>query len=1388
MLSLLVDRAGFLWIGTRAGVARFDGQQFRVWSRSTEPAFVDDTCQALAEDLPGNVWVGTRSGLVRLGTNTTRFSLQAEGATVAAHLRNVPIVVTSLLATRQGELLAGTLSGLYTLTTPGEWRPGAGLGPAPYAEVLCLAESREGSVWAGTTAQLYRRRPNQAAWEPQLDGAAADHCVFALAIGSDDTPYVIHGPYNPGADRRLIRRGPKGWEAVLDQPVGPWARPLFLFLDADGALWFPPLGAALGRWRNGQVSAVGLESVQTAAAASVVVQDRDGPLWVGLAQGGLVSLQPRRIHHLTQGDGLPHDNVWCLLEPRDGSLWVGTDGGVVRLTAGSSLLFDQQRGLSRNQVRALAEDREGRVWIGTVAGLDVWDGQRLEPVRFGSEWFQTKIRCLQTSRDGALWVGTARGLHRIHEGTTNSWLLQGDEPRNDVRALLEDRQGNIWVGTDGGGLARVDGHGLQSFGPPDGLCSTRVWALCEDPDGTLWIGTDRGLASLREGRFGAVTTEQGLRANAVNGLVDDLHGHLWVGHDAGIYRVRRAELLEAIAGGRVAVQCVPYDEEDGLLSLETNGQKSYPPVIRLRDGRIAFATTAGVALFDPARLPDLTNGPVVQIEGLRVGGRPLLAGGPGARRAALERRRLTAHASFGRHVEIEFAAAVYRRREAVRYEYRLVGFDPVWHRAGERPIVSYPHLDPGDYTFEVRAFNAHGYSSAVPARLAFRLEPRLIERASVRIALALVAAGAVAGLVRWRLREMRRVHRLEYEAGLERERRRLAPAGLGRSRPVPLRPAGQRFDHRKEPINTASPAHLARLLAVSAVTAAAIYTSPYGQTETTVSGVIAGETWTKDKSPYRVVDDVQVALLTIQPGVQILVESNKVFEVIGFLTAAGTASEPILFTRASTHGWQGIFFNYTGEGSELTHCRIEQATRSGVRATNAVPLLRSCVFADNRTDGEGGALNVDNSSSKGGMLIVESCLFTNNSSAYHGGAASIRTGTSSQMRLAHSTFVRNTANPTRAQVGSMFGGALYAFGRGSIEQCTFESNAAYGRYGGSQAYGGGIYWEGSGTISNSILRNNLIDCVSRHPTRACGGGGVLGGSFVLNNCIAAGNGVSGDLRFGAGLYLYLNGTSQVRNCTLVSNGGAAGFALESGTCRILNSIVYFNNSNGPQISGTPTVTYSDVQGGFTGTGNIDFNPVFANTNDFKLIVGSRCIDAGNPDPAHNDACLPPSLGTARNDMGAWGGPGACQGVGPAVADTDGDGLPDPWELEHFGNLTSNGPEDDPDADRLDNAAELELGTVPTKKDTDGDGFSDYAEVRGRSDPLDPLSTPAPELTLKVQQVRLETILPAGQTYRIEGSSDLTQWLPVETILGAGELVERVYDITNDVRYFRLSKP
>jgi hypothetical protein len=158
-------------------------------------------------------------------------------------------------------------------------------------------------------------------------------------------------------------------------------------------------------------------------------------------------------------------------------------------------------------------------------------------------------------------------------------------------------------------------------------------------------------------------------------------------------------------------------------------------------------------------------------------------------------------------------------------------------------------------------------------------------------------------------------------------------------------------------------------------------------------------------------------------------------------------------------------------------------------------------------------------------------------------------------------------------------------------------------------------------------------------------------------------------------------------------------------------------------------------------------------------------------------------------MGAYGGPGA--GGPDDNEDTDHDGLPDWWEIQYWGNITSYSGQDDPDGDGLINLEEYAHNTDPSKKDTDGDGYSDYAEIATGSNPLDPLSVPPPELIITVEQVKLQFVAAQGQTVLIQATTDvanLASWRTVDEVLGTGDIVTRLYGVTNGLRFFKLMRP
>ncbi len=768
VLKLMVARDGFLWVGTRRGIARFDGTAFQVLSRSTDPNFESDSCTALAEAEDGQIWIGTPTGLLRVSNRHTPSGSAVSVQTNVLATFKAQLQINALLVTHQNLLVVATAAGLFLRSPEGRWTQALTAKREGNWNFLALTEDSNGAVWAGTTTQLYQMDPTTAKLEPRLqpDQDQTAQAVNALAAGPDGIIYAAVG-------LRDFRAQLMSWDhgetnVLLDQPVWNSLRPIFLYPDSEGNLWFPLGSGSLACKSAKTLRVYDLEKALGPFAPVCITEDRDHNLWVATDRG-IACLQRRSVKYIQAAHGLPNENTWTLLETRDGALWVGTDGGVTRFHEESLLMLNEKSGIARDRVRALAEDSRRTVWIGTASGLSYWDGHQAHSLQLAGDWFRAKTRALLTGRDGSVWVGAAQGLHRIRPQETNSWYVADGLPHDDVCALLEDHQGTLWIGTDGGGLASFRDSRFEAFGEAQGLVSRRVWALCEAPVGDLWIGTDRGLHCLRRGKVRVLTTQQGLPANLINSIVADDRGFLWIGHDSGIYRVALDQLNDFLEHRCNFVRCISYSEEDGLLSLETNGQKSQPASLRLRDGRIAFTSPAGIAVFNPTRLPDVTNAPIPHIEFLQVGGAQLQ--GDAARP---EQEPVKVPAELQRRVDIGFTAPNFRNGLRTSFRYRLLGMDDVWVDAGSVRKASFAQLPPGNYTFEVVAGNSHGYWSSGPARISFHLEPRFYERRTIQLGSITGLASLLFLAIRRRLRELRQIHALEHLAGLEQERRRLA--------------------------------------------------------------------------------------------------------------------------------------------------------------------------------------------------------------------------------------------------------------------------------------------------------------------------------------------------------------------------------------------------------------------------------------------------------------------------------------------------------------------------------------------------------------------------------------------------------------------------------------
>ena len=794
--DIMQTRDGYLWVLTQEGLARFDGSGFTVFDRANSPEFQSDDPRALAEDRQGTLWVGGKNLLLRLSHNSLQ-RVNLSGSEKVAHAYHLCAHSTEGVWVNTGTSVAHVTD--HSVTNYG---PESGLNAGGI--VRSLHVDAAGALFVGTAAGVFQLEPRTqrfVAVGPTDD--AERRPIVALALANDRNQDLLgmftrldgtkmHYAQQAG----ILRRHAESWEPPLRDQIQIFEfgyGPQFIQLDQRGIVWLPGTEEVLHRIRNGRLEALDLALRRRRDIATCLREDKEGNLWMGTLSSGLWRWQPRRMQSYSTADGLPHDNVWALCEGKNEEIWVGTDGGLARFASNRWNEWKTEQGLSRNNIRALAVDAHGTLWIGTGEGLNSWRNGEVTRHPIPGDWFESKIRVILPSRDGSIWVAGAASLHRLAGDQRTRFTTAEGLANNDVRALFEDRDGRMWIGTFGGGLQCFERGRFTTYSTTNGLASGFVWALHQDADGAMWIGTESGLHRLREGRITAIGKAQGLPDNLVNFILEDDQDQLWISHDRGIYRVRRSALNDVAERRTNLVRCVSYTKADGLPSEETNGQKSYPPACKSRDGRLWFATTKGVVVIDPQLHHEEETPPPVVIERFRATGELVFTRDP-QDPLSFDPTQITDNSSAafslasadpggnaiqlrpggGRVIEFDYTANSFISADRARFKYRLLGLDEKWVDAGARRQALFTNLKPGSYRFQVIAANHHGVWNESGAICAFYIAPFFHETWWFYLCCGGAALTVIGGFVIWRLRELTRIHRLEGQAAIAAERSRIA--------------------------------------------------------------------------------------------------------------------------------------------------------------------------------------------------------------------------------------------------------------------------------------------------------------------------------------------------------------------------------------------------------------------------------------------------------------------------------------------------------------------------------------------------------------------------------------------------------------------------------------
>ena len=776
--AIVQGRGGFLWIATEGGLVRFDGAEFRTYTRSNTaglhpiransgamgtPGLPSDLIDDLMEDRAGVVWISTSGGLARLqGDKVEPFGPE----------KGIPATqVWRTFEDKNGRVWALTASGLFRIE--GDHAEGIAL-DAALTENSRMVEGPDGSLWLGTADGLMRwngkgefQRLGDAgevvalATDGTGRGWAGTRSALEMCAEVSDCQHLAIPP-SAGAVHAIVRDGQGrmwvgtdgGLYAITNRivNVASAGRVDFLHIDRQGMLW---AGTARGLMRVDPDRPGSAELLRGGDVFLTAAEDREGDLWLGTESGGLAVLRDRKFSTLTAQDGLTDEYVLALAQAPNGHVGAGTKGGGLNVFRdGKFRALTTAQGLLSNVVLAVAATANGEVWVGTPDGLNLLRGGDVVRAFTTADGLADDfVRSLYWGSHGALWIGTRHGLSRYANGSFTTWTALDRLGSDLVGAMIESNDGTLWVGTLGG-LSRFRDGKFTNLTTKDGLSSNVVTALYEEKDGTLWIGTnDGGLNRRRNGKI--VSVASGLIPKRVIGILEDGKGYVWISSNTGVYRVSRDELNRMADGGAPA-QVMRFGVADGMRISECSSG-GHPAALRLSDGSLWFATLKGIARVDPEHMPMNGVAPQVTIEQVSVDDVPEASAGE-----------MTVPPGHS-HYEFDYAGLSFVAPQKVEYRYQLAGFDRDWVDAGTRRVAYYTNLPHGHYTFRVIARNNDGVWSAAAASADLTVEPHIYQ--TVWFRLLVVVAFAALGYAAWR-RRLLRVER-EFQAVLG-ERTRIA--------------------------------------------------------------------------------------------------------------------------------------------------------------------------------------------------------------------------------------------------------------------------------------------------------------------------------------------------------------------------------------------------------------------------------------------------------------------------------------------------------------------------------------------------------------------------------------------------------------------------------------
>ncbi len=805
------DSYGYMWIGTRNGLNRYDGVGVKIYSNifNDSTSLSDNYVRCIYEDKERNLWVGTNFGGINVLKRDQDIFKRFKSGTAEGLLSDNAI--SGITQDFEGNMWIGTMNGGVNVYNPemGTFEVykhnDDDLFSLSNDNIAVVYTDSKGNVWIGTEGgglNLYNRRLNNfTSFQHHSEDRQSISGNEVISIHERRAGKIWIGTRYNGANL-LEEDREGGYVFKAFQKIEGKKNSLShntvlaIYEDTENVVWMGTENGGLNRYdpNTGNFTHFYYNPNDNKSISNnsiwTIYEDNAKMLWIGTYNQGinLIDSYSNRFKHfgvnIYEQISINNGNVTSFLQEDNGDLWVGTDGGGLNFYDASLGKFKYYRhdpldntSVGSDAIIGIQKDAQGNLWIGTWnGGLNIYDKKTDSFKRFKHDENDSlsiasdNIYSICEDRKGRLWIGTFRNQLDLFDPKTNQFkhIVFSEEEVINTRnvytlKIYEDRLGFIWLCTETG-LVRLmidDDLNIEEVTytynekDPNGLSNNLVNAIFEDSANNLWIGTGNGLNlyDRASGTFKIYRTEDGLPSNVIYAMLEDDHQNLWLSTSHGLSRFNVNK--EAFRN---------YEIFDGLQSNEFLRNSCF----KNNEGLMYFGGINGFNLFDPNNVRDNSFIPPVYIVGMRINNEEINANTPDSPLtkyiADTDVVKLSHNqTNFG----FDFAALNFSQAEKNQYRYWLEGFDKGWKEAKGPRSANYSKVPPGTYTFWVKGSNNDRLWNPEMATIKIIISPPFWNTWWAH----LIYIVAVMGIIYWLYKNIVNRERLQSNLQLERSTR-----------------------------------------------------------------------------------------------------------------------------------------------------------------------------------------------------------------------------------------------------------------------------------------------------------------------------------------------------------------------------------------------------------------------------------------------------------------------------------------------------------------------------------------------------------------------------------------------------------------------------------------